>query len=92
MEEIDMIIRLKPQKEWVNAKTKEELADKFKERFRFFPASNMNYPTHRNAIQRIGDRRSIGYCGEIFGKIWIILPKKPMKSETLLRPFPVQPT
>ena len=31
MEEIDMIIKLKPKKEWVNAKSKEELADKFKE-------------------------------------------------------------
>ena len=37
MEEIDMIIRLKPKKEWVNAKTKEELADKFKEALSVFP-------------------------------------------------------
>lgn len=31
MEEIDMIIKLIPRKEWVSAKSKEELADRFKE-------------------------------------------------------------
>jgi cobalt-zinc-cadmium resistance protein CzcA len=31
MEESDVIIKLKPKSEWVSAKTKDELADKFKE-------------------------------------------------------------
>ncbi|WP_436416378.1 CusA/CzcA family heavy metal efflux RND transporter [Petrimonas sp.] len=37
MEEIDMIIKLRPKKEWKNAKSKEELADKFKEALSVFP-------------------------------------------------------
>ncbi|HPE19480.1 MAG TPA: CusA/CzcA family heavy metal efflux RND transporter [Tenuifilaceae bacterium] len=37
MEEIDMIIRLKPRKEWVSAQSKEELADRFKEELSIIP-------------------------------------------------------
>ena len=37
MEEIDMIIKLKPRKKWVSASTKEELADKFKEALAVIP-------------------------------------------------------
>ncbi len=37
MEEIDMIIKLRPKKEWKNAKSKEELAEKFKEALSVFP-------------------------------------------------------
>lgn len=37
MEEIDMIVRLIPKKKWKNAKTKEELAEKFKEALSVFP-------------------------------------------------------
>lgn len=37
MEEIDMIIKLNPKKEWVNAKSKEELADKFKKALSIIP-------------------------------------------------------
>jgi len=37
MEEIDVIIKLKPKDEWVNAKSKEELADKFKEALSVLP-------------------------------------------------------
>lgn len=37
MEEIDMIIKLNPKKTWVNAKSKEELADKFKEALSIIP-------------------------------------------------------
>ncbi len=37
MEEIDMIIKLIPKKKWENAKSKEELADKFKEALSVFP-------------------------------------------------------
>ena len=37
MEEIDMIIKLKPKSEWVVTKSKEELADKFKEALSVIP-------------------------------------------------------
>ena len=41
MEEIDMIIKLKPKKDWVSAKSKEELANKFKEALSAIP--NVEY-------------------------------------------------
>jgi cobalt-zinc-cadmium resistance protein CzcA len=41
MEEIDMIIKLKPKKDWVSAKNKEELAAKFKEALSVIP--NVDY-------------------------------------------------
>jgi len=41
MEEIDMIIKLKPKKFWVTAKSKEELASKFKETLSVIP--NVEY-------------------------------------------------
>lgn len=41
MEEIDMIIKLKPKKDWVSAKSKEELANKFKEALSVIP--NVEY-------------------------------------------------
>lgn len=37
MEEIDMIIKLNPKKEWLNAESKEDLADKFKEALSVIP-------------------------------------------------------
>jgi cobalt-zinc-cadmium resistance protein CzcA len=37
MEEIDMIIKLKPKKEWVSADSKEELANRFKEELEVLP-------------------------------------------------------
>lgn len=43
MEEIDMIIRLLPKKKWVNAKSKEELADKFKEALSVFPGIEFEF-------------------------------------------------
>ena len=41
MEEIDMIIKLKPKKYWVSAKSKEELANRFKEALSVIP--NVEY-------------------------------------------------
>lgn len=41
MEEIDMIIKLKPKKDWVSAKSKEELAAKFKDALSVIP--NVEY-------------------------------------------------
>ncbi|MCE1198235.1 MAG: CusA/CzcA family heavy metal efflux RND transporter [Marinilabiliales bacterium] len=43
MEEIDMIIKLKPRKSWTSAKTKEELADKFKEALSVIPGIDYEF-------------------------------------------------
>ncbi|MFA9392641.1 MAG: CusA/CzcA family heavy metal efflux RND transporter [Prolixibacteraceae bacterium] len=43
MEEIDMIIKLHPKKEWVNASSKEELADKFKEKLSSIPGIDYEF-------------------------------------------------
>lgn len=43
MEESDVIIRLKPKKEWVSAKSKDELADKFKEALSEIPGVDFEF-------------------------------------------------
>ncbi len=43
MEESDVIITLKPKKEWVSAKTKNELADKFKEALAVIPGMEVEF-------------------------------------------------
>jgi cobalt-zinc-cadmium resistance protein CzcA len=43
MEEIDMIIKLKPKNEWVVTKNKEELADKFKEALSVIPGIDYEF-------------------------------------------------
>lgn len=43
MEEIDMIIKLKPKDEWVNAASKEELAEKFKEALSVLPGIDYEF-------------------------------------------------
>ncbi len=43
MEESDIIIKLKPKSEWVSAKTKDELADKFKEALSVIPGIDYEF-------------------------------------------------
>ncbi|MGE5357304.1 MAG: CusA/CzcA family heavy metal efflux RND transporter [Deltaproteobacteria bacterium] len=43
MEESDVIIKLKPRKEWVSAKSKDELADKFKEALLVIPGIDIEF-------------------------------------------------
>ena len=43
MEESDVIIKLKPRKEWVSAKSKDELADKFKEALLVIPGMDIEF-------------------------------------------------
>lgn len=43
MEESDVIIKLKPKKEWVSARTKDELADKFKEALTVIPGMELEF-------------------------------------------------
>ena len=43
MEESDVIIKLKPKKEWVSANSKDELADKFKEALKVIPGMELEF-------------------------------------------------
>src|SRR5690606_18007181 len=43
MEESDIVINLKPKKEWTSAKTKNELADKFKEALEVIPGMDVEF-------------------------------------------------
>jgi|WetSurSiteA1Bulk_404760.scaffolds.fasta_scaffold00360_4 heavy metal efflux system protein len=43
MEESDIIIKLKPKKEWVSAETKDELAEKFKEKLSVIPGIDYEF-------------------------------------------------
>jgi len=43
MEESDVIIKLKPKKEWVSAKTKDELADEFKKALELIPGMELEF-------------------------------------------------
>jgi heavy metal efflux system protein len=43
MEEIDMIIKLRPKREWINASSKEELADKFKNALSVIPGLDYEF-------------------------------------------------
>jgi cobalt-zinc-cadmium resistance protein CzcA len=43
MEESDIIIKLKPKSEWVSAKSKDELADKFKEKLSIIPGIDYEF-------------------------------------------------
>ncbi|WP_282030396.1 CusA/CzcA family heavy metal efflux RND transporter [Winogradskyella eximia] len=43
MEESDVIIKLKPKKEWVSAKSKDELADKFKDALTIIPGMEVEF-------------------------------------------------
>ena len=43
MEESDVIIKLKPKKEWVSASSKDELADKFKEALEVIPGMEVEF-------------------------------------------------
>ena len=51
MEESDVIIILKPKNEWISAKSKDELADKFKEALSNYSRNGSRiYATYRNAF------------------------------------------
>lgn len=43
MEESDVIIKLRPRKEWVSANSKDELADKFKEALSIIPGMEVEF-------------------------------------------------
>lgn len=85
MEEIDMIIKLKPRKYWVSAKDKEELADKFKEALSVIP--NVEYeftqPIEMRFNELISGVRS-DLAIKIFGEDLEILNAKAMEVKRLI--------
>ncbi|MGE0089993.1 MAG: CusA/CzcA family heavy metal efflux RND transporter [Bacteroidales bacterium] len=89
MEEIDMIIKLKPKKKWVNAKTKEELADKFKEALMVIPGIDYEFtqPIEMRFNELItGVRADIAV--KIFGEDLDYLNQKAIEIKKLIEKVP----
>lgn len=89
MEEIDMIIKLKPRKYWVSAKDKEELAGKFKEALSVIP--NVEYEFTQPIEMRFnelitGVRADLAI--KIFGEDLEILNAKAMEVKRLIDGVP----
>ncbi len=85
MEEIDMIIKLRPRKEWVNAKSKEELADKFKEALSVLPGIDYEFtqPIEMRFNELItGVRADVAV--KIFGEDLDILNQKAFEVKRLI--------
>ncbi len=89
MEEIDMIIKLHPRKEWVNAKTKEELAEKFKKALSIIPGIEYEFtqPIEMRFNELItGVRADIAV--KIFGEDLGYLNKKAIEIKKLIEDVP----
>ena len=89
MEEVDVIIKLKPKSEWVTAKTKEELANKFKEALSVIP--NIDYEFTQPIEMRFnelitGVRADIAV--KIFGEDLDYLNKKAKEIKRLIDDVP----
>lgn len=86
MEESDVIIKLKPKKEWVSAKSKDELADKFKEALEIIPGMEVEFtqPIEMRFNELItGVRADVAI--KIFGEDLSILAKKASEIKTLIQ-------
>ncbi|MCF6185562.1 MAG: efflux RND transporter permease subunit, partial [Bacteroidales bacterium] len=89
MEEVDMIIRLKPKSEWTNAKSKEELADKIKETLSVFPGIEYEFtqPIEMRFNELItGVRADIAV--KIYGEDLDYLNKKAVEIKKLIEDVP----
>ena len=89
MEEIDVIIKLKPKDEWVNAKSKEELADKFKEALSVLPGVEYEFtqPIEMRFNELItGVRADIAI--KIFGEDLEYLDSKANEIKNLIEDVP----
>ena len=77
MEESDVIIKLKPRKEWVSAKSKDELAEKFKEALSVIPGMELEFtqPIEMRFNELITGVKS-DIAIKIFGEDLSILTKK----------------
>ncbi len=86
MEESDVIIKLKPKSEWVSAKTKDELADKFKEALSEIPGVNYEFtqPIEMRFNELItGVRADLAI--KIFGEDLDVLYKKAIEVEKAIQ-------
>ncbi len=89
MEESDVIIVLKPKKEWTSASTKDELADKFKEALAIIPGMEVEFtqPIEMRFNELItGVRADIAI--KIFGENLDILAKKGSEISELIKNVP----
>ncbi|MCT4629558.1 CusA/CzcA family heavy metal efflux RND transporter [Winogradskyella sp.] len=85
MEESDVIIVLKPKKEWTSASTKDELADKFKEALAIIPGMEVEFtqPIEMRFNELItGVRADIAI--KIFGEDLEVLSKKGNEIKSLI--------
>jgi cobalt-zinc-cadmium resistance protein CzcA len=89
MEETDVIIKLKPRKEWVTATDKDELADKFKEALTIIPGIEYEFtqPIEMRFNELItGVRADLAI--KIFGQDMELLSKKAFEIERLIHEVP----
>ena len=89
MEEIDVIIKLKPRSEWVSAESKEELADKFKEALSIIPGVEYEFtqPIEMRFNELItGVRADIAI--KIFGEDLEYLSKKAIEIKNQISDLP----
>ncbi|WP_138432411.1 CusA/CzcA family heavy metal efflux RND transporter [Winogradskyella algicola] len=86
MEESDVIIKLKPKKEWVSAKSKDELADKFKEALSIIPGMEVEFtqPIEMRFNELItGVRADVAI--KIFGEDLSVLANKADEVKELIK-------
>ncbi len=86
MEESDVIIKLKPKKEWVSASSKDEFADKFKEALEVIPGMEVEFtqPIEMRFNELItGVRADVAV--KIFGEDLDILADKANEVKELIR-------
>ena len=89
MEEIDMIIKLKPKDEWISANTKEDLADKFKDALSVIPGIDYEFtqPIEMRFNELItGVRADIAI--KIFGENLDYLNSKAIEIKNLIEDIP----
>ena len=89
MEEIDMIIKLKPKDKWTKVKTKEELADKFKEALSVIPGIDYEFtqPIEMRFNELITGVRS-DIAIKIFGEDLDYISKKAVEVKNLIADVP----
>ncbi|MCX2720124.1 CusA/CzcA family heavy metal efflux RND transporter [Lentiprolixibacter aurantiacus] len=89
MEESDVIITLKPKKEWVSARSKDDLAEKFKEALALIPGMEVEFtqPIEMRFNELItGVRADIAI--KVFGEDLEILSAKANEIKTLIEEVP----
>ncbi len=89
MEEIDMIIKLRPRKSWASAGSKEELADKFKEALSAIPGIEYEFtqPIEMRFNELITGVRS-DIAVKIFGDDLTYIDKKAIEIKGLIEGIP----